>query len=202
VRAQPPGLERLVPAIVDALQLANGYVGAHLFLEGASLLIVMAVATHARMPRGVALPAALIAVVTAIAAIVPSLWVLRHPPPPRALYVVSAALAAAAFGAFAGTRRKAAGALLIVLAVIPLLSALETQRTLGEARVGAAAVDAILHTLETQRGRDAVVQSPWPFAPRYFLNDPTHWANRCVCAYYGLRSLRVEHYRFGKRLQP
>jgi hypothetical protein len=202
VRAQSPQLDFFFPALLDALRLANGFIGSHLFLEGASLLIVIAVATHARIPRGVGFSLTALAVVAAIIAIVPTTWVLHHPPPLRAWYIINAAAIAAVFGAFAGTRFKAAGAVLIVLSVIPVLSVLETYLAIPEARTGAMAVDEITSALATMRGRDAVVRSPWQLAERYFINDPTHWANACVCRYYGLRSLRVEHYRSGNRLQP
>lgn len=198
VRASSPRLELLGTALLDALRLGYNFIGSHLFLEGASLLIVIAIATYARIPRVVAV----IALIAAIAAIVPSTWVLHHAPPPRAWYIVTAAVIAAMLGLFAGTRFKAAGALLLVLSVIPVLSAIETWRAIPEARTSAAFVDEIMRTLETQRGRDAVIHSRWSYAPLYFFNDPTHWSNACTCRYYGLQSLRVEYYRFGNRRQP
>ena len=202
VRAQSPQFELLGAALLDAARLAYRFVGSHLLLEGLSLLIVAAVATHVRIPRAVALSAVILAMVAAVVAIVPSTWILHHPPPPRAFYIVNAAAIAVLFGLLAGTRFKAAGALLLLLSVIPVLSTIETARAIPEARTGAAAIDAITGALQAQRGRDAVVHSSWPFAPRYFINDPTHWANACTCRYYGLRSLRVEYHRAGNRLQP
>ena len=187
--APPPG--SIGVAVLSALGLAYRFIGSHLFPEGASLLVVAAVATHAGKARRIWLSIAAIAVVGAIVAIVPSTWLISQAPPPRALYIVNVCAIAAMFGLFGATRYKAAGALLIVLSIVPVLSAIDTVRTIPEARAAARHIDAITQTLATQRGRDVVLHSRWALESRYLDNDPNHWANACACRYFGLRSLRI-----------
>ncbi|MEO8382473.1 MAG: DUF6056 family protein [Acidobacteriota bacterium] len=205
VRAQGlPPRGPLGAATLQALDLANRFVGFHIFVEGASLLIVavIGILLGATRSRVRAIPAAAIAVMAALCYLVsfiPSTWFISAPPPPRAQYVASffsivCVLAAAA--AVAAWRRDArippfAAAALLLLIVVPLGSAAGTVQTIDAAQRDAARREHIMRLLSTQRGKDVVLRSKWALESRFLGPDVGDPNTYCVRAYYGLRSLRV-----------
>ena len=176
-----------------ALEAAYDYLGSHVFVDGAALAVVAAVALFATGgDRRSLLQASLVALLGYAASFLPAAWTLGYVPPPRALYVPNAFLIAALFCAGAALRVRAPQWLLIVAAAIPLWSAVQTVRTIPEARAGAMHADAMNGFLSRQRGGgDVVLRSRWALTSGYAGLESSHPANHCMCRYYRLRSLRV-----------
>ena len=179
-------------AAANTLQLAYSYLGSHLFLEGASLLIVLVLGLVAapRIPHRIALGTAATAVVAYIATCAPSAWALSSGPPARALVVSNFFLIVMLF-ALGALLRVPHPALVAIAAIIPILSVVSVARDLPRARADAAHADTIDRLLREQRGRDVVLRSRWALAERFATQDPRHWSNGCVSDYHRLTSLSV-----------
>jgi Family of unknown function (DUF6056) len=190
-----PFRESLLDASVAALRHAYDFVGVHLFLEGAALIVILAAGAliGRRFSRAAWARAAAIALLCYVVSFVPSAWAISASPPPRALYVANFCIVAAVFvaGGALGQTFRPRGLALGVLALLPLWSAYSTMRTIPEAARGAAHVDAIERLLHERRGQDVVLQSPWALSSHWAGPDPTHSSNRCISRYFGLKSLQV-----------
>ena len=179
-------------AAMNTLALAYRYVGSHLFLDGAALLIVFVLGLLVTMPRRTALGVALTAAVAYVATCAPSAWALSSGPPARALAVSNFFLIVMLFALGAALRApKWTPALIVAAAVLPILSTIDVVRDLPRARVDAAHADTIDRLLRGQRGRDVVLRSRWALAERFATHDRRHWSNGCVSDYYQLVSLSV-----------
>ena len=193
--------QALLPAIAQALSSAYTFVGSHLFLAGAALIVVLLVGILAGAEGRVRVRTCLLAALTSLAAYVatmlPSTWMLSKGPVPRALHVSVFCLAAMLFalGLAAGAVRtriaRIAAVLLVVAIIVPIGSAIGVMRTMPEARYGAAQLDGIASTLHAHRGEEITVRSPWALAQRVLSKDPQYWTNVCTADYWGARSLRV-----------
>jgi hypothetical protein len=192
-----PPRPSVVEAGLRAAEIAYTFVGSHLFVEGASLLLVGAagLVVGQRIGRRVALAAMFIAVAAYLSAFVPAVWTLSAAPPPRALYVASFFAMLAVFAGFAALSRagalRAALVALFALSIVPLWSAVSTIRALPEARREARNVDAILRLVEPQRGQDLLIRSRWAMESRWLGPDITDPNTACMSRYYDLRSIRV-----------
>ena len=204
---QLPRQRSLLEAVLDSPRLAYDYIGSHVLLDGEALLLVVAagvisglLADRIRM-RG-AWTVAIAGLAAYVVSFIPGAWALSSSPPPRALHVSNYFLliAIGALGAALGVRLRGNAAralrfavpLLIVLTVIPIHSAIRTVRTIPEGQRNAREVEAIQKALREQRGRDVTIRSPWALRSRVLVAEPEFWTNRCICSYYGARSLRVE----------
>jgi hypothetical protein len=204
IRAQGlPPRGSLLGAVTAALDVANRFIGYHVFVEGASLLLVAAAGAIAgaiapALRTRTAAVVALVAIACYIVSFVPSLWLVSAPPPPRATYVAQFFLIVAIFAASASLSAQRAAALrpatalLLLLTIVPIASAIATTQTISEARLDAARRETIMRLLEPQRGRDVVLRSRWALESRYLGPDKTDPNTYCIGSYYGLRSLRVE----------
>lgn len=186
--------QSLTGAALQSLGFANDFIGSHVLLEGSMLIVVALLGTLAPVrladrPRWI--EAVLVLVAAYGASFLPSSWWLSVPPPPRALYVSQFLLILAVYAAGAALRTTVVPVVLIVAALIPLSSGVATIRTIPAARRDAAHADRIAELLRPARGQDVVLRSGWALQTAYIVNDPAHWANHCICRYYGLRSLRV-----------
>ena len=192
-----PPRPSLVEAGLRAAEIAYTFVGSHLFVEGASLLLVAAagLVVGQGIQRRVALSAMCIAVAAYLAAFLPAVWTLSAAPPPRALYVASFFALLAVFAGFAALSRpnvvRAASVALVALSIVPLWSAVTTVRVLPDARREARNVDAILRLVEPQRGQDLLIRSRWAMESRWLGPDITDPNTACMSRYYDLRSIRV-----------
>jgi hypothetical protein len=192
-----PPRPSLLEAGLRAAEIAYTFVGSHLFVEGASLLLVAAAGliVGQGIRRGVALAAMFTALAAYVAAFVPAVWTLSAPPPPRALYVASFFALLAVFAGFAALSRagvsRAAYVALVALTIVPLWSAASTVRSLPDARREARNVDAILRLVEPQRGQDLLIRSRWAMESRWLGPDITDPNTACMSRYYDLRSIRV-----------
>ena len=190
--AELPPRASVLSAVALSLRLAYRFIGSHVFVDGAALLLVIAVGfIGSRIPRKTAAALAAVALGAYVISFLPSAWMLSAGPPPRALHVSMVCLIAALFIGALTVRVRWANTLVLLCTLLPLWSAWSTMKTIPEARRGAAQIDAIDAELRPQRGQDVILKSRWALANRFLVNDPTHWSNRCVCRYYGLRSLRV-----------
>ena len=192
--ATAPPRASLIEASTMAVRLANDFIGAHVFVEGAMLLVVTLLGAFAGAQlagRAQWIETALIAVVAYVISFLPSTWLISAPPPPRALYVSQFLLIVVAFAAGAALRWKIAPAVLLVAALVPLWSAYTTAQVIPAARVDAMHADRIGELLRVRRGQDVVLRSRWALETRYLVNDVAHAANHCICRFYGVRSLRV-----------
>ena len=181
-----------ITAAIETLRLAYTYIGSQIFLEGFSLLIVIALGAIAatRIPRRIAIGSALTALVAYIATCTPSAWALSSGPPARALIVSNFFLIVLLF-ALGALLRRPHPAVIVLLAILPLLSIASVVRDLPRARTDAAHADRIDRLLREQQGRDVVLRSRWALAERFATHDRTHWSNGCVSDYYRLSSLSV-----------
>ena len=189
------------PSLLDIARMTTGlaydFIGSHIFVDGAALLVVVVVGILCGrivpVRPAVSLQVSVLAILCYIATFLPSAWVLSTSPPPRALQVSTFFLIATVFTASMAIRVGPAflAASLIVIAILPVLSTLKTLRTIPEARRDAAIIDAIGRELRPQRGRHVVLRSRWAIEQRFLADSPTHWTNRCMGLYFGLKSLRV-----------
>ena len=190
-RTQPPRPDALEAAGV-ALKASYDYLGSHVFVEGLALLLVIALGLATPLQNRTALlQATLVALLCYVVSFFPAAWAISFVPPPRALYIPNVFLIAAAFCAAAALRVRTPAWPLVLAAVIPLWATVTTVRTIPEARASAAHADAVDRLLATQEGRDVVLRSRWALTSGYAGLDNGHPANRCICDYYRLRSLRV-----------
>ena len=193
-KIQPPRAP-LVEAAAMALEHAYDFIGVHVFVEGAPLLIVLAAgaAIGARTARAVWAQTAGVAILCYVVSFFPSAWVISAPPPPRALYVSNVCVAVALFaaGGALGHAFRPRSLALGLLALVPLWSAYATVRTIPEAAVAAAQVDRIERLLHAQRGHAVVLRSRWALTSHWVGGDNGHPANRCMSWYFGLKSLTV-----------
>ena len=184
-------------AMLRAVELANQFVGHHLFVEGAALLLVAAAGILAgeAIPRRAAIAATAGFTFAYVVSFFPAIWTLSAPPPPRALYVATFFAALAIFAGFAAMSRprllRVAQFALIILVIVPLWSIVSVIRTQSEARREARNIDAILRLVEPQRGQDLLIRSRWAVESRYLGYDDTHPNNYCMSLYYELHSLHV-----------
>lgn len=192
--------------VLLTLDYANRFLGWHVFASGAAFLPLMAVGValgmNAQRVSGRAIGIAITTGIGAyLASYVPSAWLLPWTVPERALdvpnYFLALALFAAAVGA--GFRLKdrlpelAVTAAIGLLAIVPLLSIDFNRDEIPRAREFAAHFDAMDRFLQTQKGRDAVLEDgQWALGPAILGAKKTFWVNHCVCLYYDLKSLRVE----------
>ena len=190
-----PNRESLLDSSVAALGYAYDFIGVHVFLEGAALLVILGVGARigTTLSRAAWARAAAVALLCYLLSFAPSAWAISAPPPPRALYVSNFCMIAAVFaaGAILGHYTRPRGIVLAVLALLPLWSAYSTARTIPEAARDAAQLDAIERLLPAQRGRHVLLQSRWAIASHWATPDPTHPSNHCIATYFGLRSLQV-----------
>ncbi len=194
--AQPP-----LDAFVETFRLAFRYIGSNVFVEGAALIVILAAGLllgRSRTELKTLLLLALTAFGAFVASIAPSAWVLSGSPPPRALHVTTFFFAllllalAAVFGRCKwGLTPFTPAVLLVVSIAIAGMSIVRVTRTFDEARRHAAEADRIDAVLRANRGRDVVLRAPLALAERLVFADPSHWTNRCICDYHGVRSLTV-----------
>lgn len=189
------------------LQMGNAYLGSHILVEGAPLVIVLVLGFVAgiifpRVRASAAAGSAMIAFASYLASFAPSAWILPAGPPARALYVSNFFLIALLFASFAAIGSKVrsadqrhlervAAAALLVLVVVPIRSTVAVAHWIPQERAAARKADAVDLFLATQRGRRIVLVSPWAVASRFATKDPGHWTNRCVSRFYELDSLSV-----------
>lgn len=188
---QPP----LIESAATTLKMANAFIGSHLYVDGAALLVVIVAGLCApRIPRALAWQVAGLATACYVASFVPSAWLLSSAPPARALAVPLFFFIVALFALsnLVRVKPKVIPVLMLVVAIVPVRAAWKVARTIPEGRTTAAQVDVIETDLRRQRGQDAVLHSRWALEYRYLDEDPNDWANRCVSRYFDLRSLRVE----------
>lgn len=185
----------LTAAALLGLRHANDFVGSHLFLEGAPLLIAAVAGAMAGTPgaRTGWIQASTLAVLCYLVSFLPAALAISAPAPPRALYVTNVCVVLAVFAACAALApgMRPHPAVLALLAVLPLWSSATTLRTIPSARTYAMHVDAIEDLLHGQSGRDVVLRSPWALTATWSGPDSSHPANRCISSYFGLRSLKV-----------
>jgi hypothetical protein len=190
-----PPRQSVTETVSTTTETAFDFIGSHLFVDGAALLVVLAAGlSTARISRANALQVAALAFLSYVATFVPAAWLLSTGPPARALQVSLFFFIVAVFvlSMLVHARPEAIAILLIIAAFVPIRSAWKTIASIPEARRNAAHVDAIDSELRTQRGRDAVLRSPWALEHRFLDAASSHWTNRCVARYFDLRSLRVE----------
>jgi len=200
--ASNPTPPPVIDAITSGLKYAYGYLGSHVFVDGEALLIVMAVAalmgaTNARIEPRTAIAGGFITLTAYLATFLPAAWSLSSSPPARAMLVSTWCLAlmlacfAAAFGRrFAGITRYDTP-LLLLLAIIPVLTAVEIVQRMPQARFEAVEIDRVTAALQANRG-DVTARSRWAHSMSFASDDPSDWMNQCLCSFYGARSLRVE----------
>ena len=195
--SEVPRQVSLPDAILAAPRLAYDYLGSHAFIDGEALLLV--IVAGALVGRSVPVKGALAVAAAALAAYVvsfiPAAWALSGSPPPRALHVSNYFFAMMLFALAATIRHtRFMTPILLLSIVIPLHSTVNVLRTIPEGRRNAAEVEAIARVMRANRGKDVVLQSKWALDSRVLVSDPSHWTNRCMCRYYGVRSLRVSRW--------
>lgn len=189
------------------LKMAYAYLGSHILVEGAPLVVVLVLGLVAgvffpRLRASAAAGGAMIALASYLASFVPSAWILPGGPPARALYVANFFLIALLFASFAaigsrirngnpGRVQRVLAAVLMLLVVVPIWSAVAVVRSIPQERDAARHADAVDRLLAAQRGRRMVLVSPWAVASRFATEDPNHWTNRCVSRFYEMNSLSV-----------
>ncbi len=186
-------------AVTSALGYAHAYVGWNVFVDGESLLIVMAVFAllgTSVTPR-VAIALGAVAAGAYLATFLPAAWSLSSSPPGRALHVsnycvvLMLACFAAAFGRRLTGLRRYAAPLFLLLTIIPIAAAIEVARRIPDARFEAGEIDRIAQALQANRGEDVTVRSRWAQMINFASADSKEWMNDCICRYYGAKSLRV-----------
>jgi hypothetical protein len=197
--AQPP----LPSAIADSFAMAYNYVGSIAFSDGASLLLILfcgiAVGlTSARFDLRAALLAAGVACGAYVATFVPSAWMLGMGPPPRALHVTNFFMIAMLFplavalGAAKPRAMRIAAPILAALSLVAAVhSTLVTARTMHQGQAGAAEMERIDAIMRAHPRENVVIHSPWAISNRILVAEPEFWTNRCMCAFYGVRTLRI-----------
>lgn len=207
VRAQIDVVPRTpVEAVLECLRLANEFIGTYLFADGLALLplallaFVYANQVRSGDPRKT-LGVAGVALCGYVAAFLPSAWLLRTGPPERSLdvpcFFMIVALFAIAWTAGLRTRpltpRSATplAVATIVLLAVPILSIRKNLETIPRLRQISIRQDAADRILRASRGEAVALHAPWAVSHRIFSEDPTHWSNRCVSRYYGLRSFHA-----------
>ena len=196
---QPP----LMSAATGALQMSYDYVGSIAFADGTSLLLILfcGMAIGSMTPRFDVRAALLVSVAAAgayVATFLPSTWMLGMGPPPRALHVTNFFLVAVVFalaGALGAAKPRAMRFALPVLAALSIVAAIHstvvTARTVDRGKTGAAEMDRIASIMRAHPGERIVIHSPWTIANRILVSEPEFWTNRCICDFYGVRTLRI-----------
>ena len=197
-----PEPQPLPSAVLESFRLAYAYIGSNVFIGGAALVVVVTagILLGGGVSRG-RVPALLLVALASlgafIASMVPAAWMLETGPPPRALHV-SGFFFIVMLLALAATARvmrpnvvRVAPILMVLSIAIAGYAAYAVTKTFDEGRRGAAEMDRIDATMRANRGRDVVIHSPWSIAERVLVTDPTFWTNRCICDFYGVRSLRI-----------
>ena len=193
----------LLEAIADAFRLGHHYIGSNVFVDGAALIVVAACGlllgtTRARTELSTILLLALAAFGAFVASILPSTWMLASSPPPRALHVTTFFFAAtvfalaAAIGVALPRLARVATPLLLALSIaIAALSVAKVARSMEDGRRFAAEADRIAAIVRANPGKDLTIHAPYALAERMVFTDRDAWTNRCICEYYGVRSLAV-----------
>lgn len=199
LNAQPP----LSEAIVNTFGMAYDYIGSVAFSDGESLLLILfcGLAIGQIIPRfdfRAAWLAAAVACAAYVATFLPSAWMLGMGPPPRALHITAFFMIAILFPLAASLGAAKAGASRVALPILGALalvaaihSTVVTSRTLREGRAGAAEMDRIAAIMRAHPRENVVIHSPWAIANRILVSEPEFWTNRCMCAFYGVRTLRI-----------
>jgi len=199
---EPPPLPT---AALETLRTAFFFVGSETLPHGWALLLMIVAASvlaaHWRIRARAAVAAGLVTLAAFVASFLPSVWSLGTAPPERAL-LVSNFFLVVSVGAFAlafnsRTRAEASRdlradyAALVILSIIPIVSAIQTVRDAPHARAIATEIDRIHATLSARRGHDVVLDSEWAASTRFATTSQWDDVTRCVAAYYGLRSLEA-----------
>ena len=201
MRRLPPR-QPLPTAIVQSIPLAYHYIGSVAFSDGKALLLVLLCGAIAGAFTRTSTAAMLVAAAAAAAgygvSFLPAVWTLSMGPPPRALHVTNFFFIAtllpllAAAGAWRPRAvRVLAPALLVLLIIVPVLSARSVLGTFEKARADAAELDRIGAILRANPRRRVTIHSPWAIAERALVEEPEFWTNRCISEFYGVHSVRI-----------
>jgi hypothetical protein len=193
----------LLDAIADAFHLGFFYIGSNAFVDGASFIVLIACGlllarTRSRAELATILLLALAACGAFIASILPSTWMLSGSPPPRALHVSTFFFAlmifalAVAWGVVMPRFARIAGPVLLVVSIaIAALSVSRVTWTMDDGRRFAQEADRIDRIMRANAGKDLSLHAPYGLAERMVFRNTDEWVNRCLCEYYGVRTLQV-----------